>query len=306
MHTFMQRNILFDIYSPKRIIHSIILYTAYCGIFTISAVAAFLITVNPPLYLSDATDTLVIIILVKFFISHLFNIRRISLTRSINLHVIVKTCLIVTANAFCLALMNERSILFAGFPLTFFVLDALISWCGLVFFYFVFAEVFAFSRTRHAILSNNTDNETDRTNTLIIGTDPTAQGLCKLLTVSEYSQHKIVGFVDDDERIIGLKIQGKKVYGPLSDIRKIIESCHAETVLIACGRGCEQIINTIEKHVENLPIEIIAIPSYLDFLMKRKDVKTLEGFPVSCMLINNKKVMFTPTIITQKLDPTQR
>lgn len=302
MHTFMLKNVLFDIYSQKRLVHSVILYAAYMSVFIMSAVTAYILTTSTTV----SYNTFAVIVLVKFFISHFFNIRRISLTHSVNIHVISKTLLIVTVSAVSIFTLSSYNYLIPAFPISFIIIDALFSWCGLVLFYFVFTEIFAFSRSRYSILAQNNDDSSDRSTTLIVGTDPTAQALCKLLTMSDCSQHQIAGFVDDDIRMIGLKIQGIRVYGPLNEIDSIISTCHAQTVIIACGKDSEPAVAQIKKKTRDLPVEVIVIPSYLEFLMKRKDVKVLEGFPVDSMLINNKKVMFTPTIITQKLDPTKK
>jgi len=246
-------------------------------------------------------EQLIVILLIKFFIFNFFNFRRISLFKSINIHVLFKTAIMVSFSAIILVILNYRGYLIRSFDSSLFFMDAGISWISIILFHLLFTEIWNFKKSHYNVLSQESiEKRTIRT--LIIGTDQTAQVLFKLLSLSDISNLNLIGFVSEDPSTIGLKIHGARVYGPYNKISDIVTKHGIEQLIISESYNCSKTINDIKSLAAKLSVDIVAIPSYLDFLMNHKGIRMIKGFKVENLVTHNQKKMYTPTIITSKID----
>ena len=292
-----------DIYSKKRIFYSFCLYTYYTVI--LSAILFYLLTfhvMGMPLPL--IAENVAIIVLVKFFIFHFFNIRRISLTKSVNTYVLVKTALMSAASGVALIVMNRLRFLISDIPAGIFVLDAILTWGGLNVFYFIFSELFNLGKSKFTVITRNYQEHNAPDNrTLIFGTDYLSQALYKMICQSEYCTNTIVGFIDDDPRNIGLKMNGQRIYGPVAKAQSIVDNLGINSVVAVRTPENRDMLKALAEHMNGGPAEVIAIPSFLDFVLKDTSVSVMDGFSIDSVFAHSRKIMYTPTIVSQKLQP---
>ena len=182
----------FDIYSKKRVFYSFCLYLYYTVI--LSAILFYLLGVHMTgMPLESVIHSVATIVLIKFFVFHFFNIRRISLTKSVNTYVLVKTFIMSVTSGLVLIILSRLGFLISDIPSEVFVLDAILTWAGLNAFYFVFSELFNLGKSKFTVITRNykecgaPDNRT-----LIVGTDHLSQSLYKLISQSEYCSNTIV------------------------------------------------------------------------------------------------------------------
>ena len=109
-----------------------------------------------------------------------------------------------------------------GFPRSIFVIDAVI--CTIL----IGASRF-WERAAVRALSSFVGRQ-ERRRTLIVGAGRAGRSLLRELR--ETPGEHVVGFVDDDARLRGRRLQGVPVLGGAADIERILGSAHAETVLV--------------------------------------------------------------------------
>ncbi len=69
--------------------------------------------------------------------------------------------------------------------------------------------------------------------TLIVGTGPTAEALAREISRRHDLDANVVGFISEDERVIGTRIQGIPIFGCVNEIPKIAEKTKASMVAVA-------------------------------------------------------------------------
>ncbi len=104
------------------------------------------------------------------------------------------------------------------------------------------------------------------TNTLIYGA-----GQAGALLIKEFKEHSeinksIVGFIDDDPHKKGRIINGFKVFGTRSDLKKIIEKKNVEEIIIAIPSAGKTEIKEIVDITRSFDIELSILPSVSEML----------------------------------------
>jgi FlaA1/EpsC-like NDP-sugar epimerase len=77
--------------------------------------------------------------------------------------------------------------------------------------------------------------------------------------------NNIVGFVDDDEGKIGNLMSGYKIYGPISQIGKVIDRLAIEEVIVAIVNIEPQRFQEIINYFIDKPVKIKRLPSFKDY-----------------------------------------
>ena len=116
----------------------------------------------------------------------------------------------------------SATVVWGGFPRSVFVIDALI--CTVLIGASRFGERGAMR------LLGSMLRRTDRRRTVIVGAGRAGRSLLRELR--ETPGEVVVGFVDDDARLRGRRLQGVPVLGGIDDIGRILGSVRPETVLV--------------------------------------------------------------------------
>ena len=114
------------------------------------------------------------------------------------------------------------TVVWGDFPRSIFVIDALI--CTVLIGASRFGERGAMR------LLGSMLRRTDRRRTVIVGAGRAGRSLLRELR--ETPGEVVVGFVDDDARLRGRRLQGVPVLGGIDDIGRILGSVRPETVLV--------------------------------------------------------------------------
>jgi FlaA1/EpsC-like NDP-sugar epimerase len=112
--------------------------------------------------------------------------------------------------------------------------------------------------------------------TLVYGAGNSGQQLVYALQNSY--ELKVVGFLDDDERLHGQVLQGKNIYSP-SSLGNLIKSKEAKLVLLALPSISRNRRNEILRFLNEYKLQVKTLPSVTDIAQGRvsmSDIKDLE------------------------------
>ncbi|RYZ85319.1 MAG: polysaccharide biosynthesis protein, partial [Proteobacteria bacterium] len=101
---------------------------------------------------------------------------------------------------------------------------------------------------------------------LIIGAGKTGSLIAKELTHAEDSSMRVIGFIDDYERLIGSKLQGVPIYGPIQDLKIILERKKPDDVVIAVPGLSGEKIKAIFHETQMLRIGCRIVPDVRNML----------------------------------------
>lgn len=126
--------------------------------------------------------------------------------------------------------------------------------------------ILPFSRltTRIYFLLRNLRSSKNKVKTLIIGAGSAGKVAIDETRRNYENKNYVVGFVDDDKNKIGKTFAGIKVYGPISNIEKIVKETKAEEVIIAIADINYEALHNIIVQVRNAPVRIKRLPLLIE------------------------------------------
>ncbi|MQA30972.1 MAG: NAD-dependent epimerase/dehydratase family protein [Luteitalea sp.] len=98
------------------------------------------------------------------------------------------------------------------------------------------------------------------------------------------SGYNPVGFVDDNPAKAGARIHGVPVVGTSHDIRRILDHCRPDEVVIAIPGGDSAAIRSLVRMLELFKIPIKTLPTLREIVDGRIDVKQIRGLAIEDLL----------------------
>ena len=131
---------------------------------------------------------------------------------------------------------------------------------------FVLILLLPFSRlfTRVFFVIKNLRTKNNKIRTLVIGAGSGGKVVIDETRRNYQNNNYIVGFVDDNPDKIGKTFAGINVYGPISNIVKIVEKTKAEEVIIAISNISYDDLHRIIVDVRNAPVRIRRLPLLIE------------------------------------------
>jgi FlaA1/EpsC-like NDP-sugar epimerase len=111
---------------------------------------------------------------------------------------------------------------------------------------------------------------------LVYGAGSAGQQLVSALENS--NEVKVVGFLDDDDRLHGRVLQGQEIYSPLK-IADLIKSKEVQLILLALSSISRSRRNDILNNLSNYPLQVQTLPTVTDIIQGKvslSDVKDLD------------------------------
>jgi FlaA1/EpsC-like NDP-sugar epimerase len=111
---------------------------------------------------------------------------------------------------------------------------------------------------------------------LVYGAGSAGRQLVSALVNS--NELKVVGFIDDDDRLHGQVLQGQEIYSSLK-IADLIKSKEVQLILLALPSISRSRRNEILKNLSNYPFQVKTLPTVADIIQGRvslSDVKDLD------------------------------
>jgi len=136
--------------------------------------------------------------------------------------------------------------------------------------------------------------KTDLIPTLIIGAGSVAKTIYEDSISNKNSKNKIVALIDDDPKKIGNLFRGIPIYGPINDIKSVIDEKKIETVIIAISTLSHERLKEILSLLKNSSVRVKRAPLLSEmngpFDVKAMDVDLNELLGRQIVKLNNKDV----------------
>ena len=133
--------------------------------------------------------------------------------------------------------------------------------------------------------------------TLVYGAGDAGRQLVAALENSKYL--KVVGFLDDDDRLHGQTLQGKIIYSPLN-LDDLINFQNVKTILLAIPSISRSKRIKILKTLNDKTIEVKTLPSFSDIVQGKvslTDIKELDADDI----IARDQVIPNPVLLTKNI-----
>ena len=137
--------------------------------------------------------------------------------------------------------------------------------------------------------------------TLIYGAGNAGRQLVSALENSKY--FKIVGFLDDDDRLHGQTIQGITIYSPLN-LDDLINSKNVKAILLAIPSIMRSKRISILKTLNNKTVEVKTLPSFLDIVQGKVSLSDIKELDVDDIIARDQVIPNTELLtknITSKV-----
>ncbi len=125
------------------------------------------------------------------------------------------------------------------------------------------------------------DKSKNNNNAIIYGAGIAGRQLLSAMINSE--KISIIGFIDDDERIQGLTINGIKIYSPI-ELKKLIKTKSVSQVYLAIPSASQKLRHSLINKIKLTGTEIRAIPSLDDLASGKVTTSELKELNTSDLL----------------------
>ena len=133
--------------------------------------------------------------------------------------------------------------------------------------------------------------------TLVYGAGSAGRQLVSSLANS--NELKVVGFLDDDDRLHGQVLQGQDIY-PCLKIADLIKSKEAQLVLLALPSISRSRRIEILKNLSNYPLEVKTLPTVADIVQGRVYVSDIKDLDVDDIL-NRDQVLPNNELLSKNI-----
>jgi FlaA1/EpsC-like NDP-sugar epimerase len=132
---------------------------------------------------------------------------------------------------------------------------------------------------------------------LVYGAGSAGRQLVSALANS--NELKVVGFLDDDDRLHGQVLQGQEIYSPLK-IADLIKSKEASLVLLALPSISRSRRNDILKNLSNYPLQVQTLPTVADIIQGRVSLSDIKDLDVDDIL-NRDQVLPDSELLSKNI-----
>lgn len=133
--------------------------------------------------------------------------------------------------------------------------------------------------------------------TLVYGAGSAGRQLVFALENSR--EYKVVGFLDEDDRIHGQIVQGQKIYSPLK-IADLIKSKEIQLILLALPSISRSRRNEILKNLSQYQVKVQTLPTVTDIIQGRVTLSDIKDLDVDDIL-NRDQVLPNTELLSKNI-----
>jgi len=123
-----------------------------------------------------------------------------------------------------------------------------------------------------------------RHRTLIVGAGEAGSLLFKEIRRQGTSPYQVVGFADDDQRKIGMRLHGVAVLGTTAQLKELIRKNSIEDVIIAIPSASGKVLREIIKSCERCKVRFKTLPGITDIIEGRINVSQIKDVEIEDLL----------------------
>lgn len=120
--------------------------------------------------------------------------------------------------------------------------------------------------------------------TLIIGAGDAGNLLLKEIWRQSASPYQVVGFVDDDEGKIGMRLHGLPVLGNTAQLKALIKNHAVEDVIIAIPSASGRVLREIVKSCERCKVRFKTLPGICDIIEGKISISQIKDVEIDDLL----------------------
>ncbi len=280
-----------DVFTKKRVLFNMAIYSGYIVIFTLSLFAARLLEylIHPPSVMGFATflNAVLLIIATKFFVFNFFNFKRFALYTN-ELYDVVKSGILIALSGIAIVILRAYLGFLQPVPTLVLVFDALLSFGAILLFNMAFRSLRQYrSGFPNGLFSRRRD-DSGISRALIIGAGAAGQSLHKTIIRQKNPKFRIVGFLDDDPNLIGKQMMGVGIMGPIARVAEIARRLQVRQIIVAMpsapAKRMKDIINVLKK----TDIAIATVPSYVEIIEGNIRIDSIREFKIEDLLKRDK------------------
>ena len=178
------------------------------------------------------------------------------------------------------------------------LIEVKFTWCVITTIFFFMLSSFAFFSYRlFYFVKHRTTSDDAKKKILIIGAGDAGAAMLREIQSTEKISYKAVGFLDDDLSKHNTYIQGVKVLGSTSEVKKFTEETGAELIIIAIPSASAQTIKSISQRCIDTKCEVKILPGIYQLIDGQVSVSRLRNVEVDDLLgrepivLNSSEVM---------------
>ena len=178
------------------------------------------------------------------------------------------------------------------------LIEVKFTWCVITTIFFFLLSSFAFFSYRlFYFVKHKTAKDEAKKKVLIIGAGDAGAAMLREIQSTEKISYKAVGFLDDDLSKHKTYIQGVKVLGSTSEVKKFTEETGAELIIIAIPSASAQTIKSISQRCIDTKCEVKILPGIYQLIDGQVSVSRLRNVEVDDLLgrepivLNSSEVM---------------
>ena len=178
------------------------------------------------------------------------------------------------------------------------LIEVKFTWCVITtIFFFLLSSFVFFSYRLFCFVKHKTAKDEAKKKVLIIGAGDAGAAMLREIQSTEKISYKAVGFLDDDLSKHNTYIQGVKVLGSTSEVKKFTEETGAELIIIAIPSASAQTIKSISQRCIDTKCEVKILPGIYQLIDGQVSVSRLRNVEVDDLLgrepivLNSSEVM---------------
>ncbi len=122
------------------------------------------------------------------------------------------------------------------------------------------------------------------TRVLIIGAGNAGEGVLRELYRLPVEKYHVVGFIDDNPRVLGIRIHGVPVLGGVGDLAEVARRQNAEEVIIALPQPTREQLRRVIEVCKGQRLTFRIVPGVADLIDGRADIGRLREVDINDVL----------------------
>lgn len=124
----------------------------------------------------------------------------------------------------------------------------------------------------------------DAQRTLVLGAGYLGRHVVRVMLSDQTSQFRPVGFLDDDDALVGTKVDGLPVLGTLSQVEAIARETSASAIVVSIARADHALLRRVSELAEEIGLRVLVFPSLEEVLEGKSRLRDVRDISVEDLI----------------------